>query len=82
MTDEMTIIVRDNAGTLLTAMLQRVQAEVGESGGVRVAPNAENTAFYRSTLPTGGYKRQLPGSPSVALGMSGMSNSCSNFLIC
>ena len=45
MTDKMTIIVRDNAGTLLTAMLQRVQAEVGESGGVRVAPNAENTAF-------------------------------------
>ena len=45
MTDEMTIIVGDNAGTLLTAMLQRVQAEVGESGGVRVAPNAENTAF-------------------------------------
>ena len=40
MTDKMTIIVRDNAGTLLTAMLQRVQAEVGESGGVRVAPNA------------------------------------------
>ena len=45
MTDEMTIIVGDNAGTLLTAMLQRVQAEVGESGGVRVTPNAKNTAF-------------------------------------
>ena len=45
MTDEMTIIVGDNAGTLLTTMLQRVQTEVSESGGVRVAPNAENTAF-------------------------------------
>ena len=45
MTDEMTVIVGDNAGTLLTTMLQRVQTEVSESGGVRVAPNAENTAF-------------------------------------
>ena len=45
MTDEMTVIVRDNAGAFLTTMLQRVQTEVGESGGVRVAPNAENTAF-------------------------------------
>ncbi len=45
MTDEMTVIVGDNAGAFLTTMLQRVQAEVGESGGVRVAPNAENTAF-------------------------------------
>ena len=45
MTDEMTVIVRDNAGAFLTTMLQRVQAEVGESGGVRVTPNAKNTAF-------------------------------------
>ncbi len=45
MTDEMTIIIRDNAGAFLTAVLQRMQTEVGESGGVRVAPNAEDTAF-------------------------------------
>ena len=44
MTDEMTIIIRDNAGAFLTAVLQRMQTEVGESGGVRVAPNAEDTA--------------------------------------
>ena len=45
MTDEMTVIVRDNAGAFLTTMLQRVQTEVGESGGVRVTPNAKDTAF-------------------------------------
>ena len=32
-------------GESLASMLQRVQAEVGESGGVRVTPNAKNTAF-------------------------------------
>ena len=31
MTDEMTVIVGDDAGTFLTAMLQRVQAKIGES---------------------------------------------------
>ena len=45
MTDKMTVIVRDNAGAFLTTMLQRVQTEVGESGGVRVTPNAKDTAF-------------------------------------
>ena len=45
MTDELTVIIGDNAGALLTSMLQRVQSEVGESCGVGMAPNAENTAF-------------------------------------
>ena len=40
MTDEMTVIVGDDAGTFLTAMLQRVQAK-----GIN----------YLSTLPIGGY---------------------------
>ncbi|ERI87939.1 hypothetical protein HMPREF3193_00341 [Bifidobacterium breve] len=31
MTDEMTVIVGDDAGTFLATMLQRVQAEIGES---------------------------------------------------
>ena len=45
MTDEMTVIVGDDAGAFLTAMLQRVQAEIGKSGGVRVAPHAEDATF-------------------------------------
>ncbi len=45
MTDEMTVIVGDDAGAFLTAMLQRVQAEIGKSCGVRVAPYAEDATF-------------------------------------
>ena len=105
MTDEMTVIVRDNAGAFLTTMLQRVQAEVGESGGVRVTPNAKNTAFLvdvfefsrpakapsktmgtRGSLPFNPTNRRLQLSVFVeslgALGMSGVSNNCSNSLIC
>ena len=86
MTDEMTVIVRDNAGAFLTTMLQRVQAEVGESGGVRVAPNAENTMETRDSLPFNPTNRRLQLAVFVeslgALGMSGVSNNCSNSLIC
>lgn len=41
----MAVIVGDDAGTFLTAMLQRVQAEIGKSGGVGVAPHAEDATF-------------------------------------
>src|SRR5689334_6994543 len=38
-------IRRDNAGALLTAMLQRIQPEISKVGGLRVSENAENAAF-------------------------------------
>ena len=40
-------VTRDgDPGTLLAAVLQRVQAEIGELGGVRVAVNTEKTAGF------------------------------------
>ena len=45
MTDEMTVIVGDDAGAFLTAMLQRVQAKVGQRGGRADMIYAEHTAF-------------------------------------
>ena len=45
MTDEMTVIVRDNAGAFLTTMLQRVQAEVGQRSGRADMIHAEHAAF-------------------------------------
>ena len=46
MPDEMTVIVRDDAGAFLAAVLQRVQTKIGETGGIRVAPDTENTALF------------------------------------
>jgi len=37
---------RRDADALLPAVLQRVQAEVGEIGGLRMAVNAEDAAFF------------------------------------
>ncbi|HEX4473653.1 MAG TPA: hypothetical protein VH142_01175, partial [Polyangiaceae bacterium] len=37
-------IARDDARALLTAVLQSMQAEIGEVGGLRMAVNAENAA--------------------------------------
>ncbi|GAA6123470.1 hypothetical protein BPY_15780 [Bifidobacterium psychraerophilum] len=45
MADEMPGIVRNDARTLLAAMLQRVQAEVCQTGGIRVTPDAKDTTF-------------------------------------
>ena len=38
-------VERDDAGGLLAAMLQGVQAERGDRGGVRMAEDAEHAAF-------------------------------------
>jgi len=38
-------VERDDAGSLLAAVLERVQAERGDGGGVRMAENAEDAAF-------------------------------------
>ena len=46
MADQMAIVVRHDAGALLAAMLQGVESEIGETGGVGVAPDAENSAFF------------------------------------
>jgi len=38
-------VVRDNAGGLLAAMLERVQTERGDGGGIRMAENTEHAAL-------------------------------------
>ena len=43
---ELRAVEGDNAGRLLAAMLQRVEAEGSECGRVLVAENAENSAFF------------------------------------
>ena len=52
--DEMAMVVRDDAGALLSAVLQRVQAEVRQSGRVRVPPDAEDAAFLVDVFKFGG----------------------------
>src|SRR5262245_38904734 len=41
----------DDAGGLLTAVLERVQAECGDGGGVAVPEYAENAAFLAQAVP-------------------------------
>ena len=43
-------IVGDDAGGFLAAMLQRVQAERGDGGGIRMAENAEHAAFLAQAI--------------------------------
>ena len=43
----------DDAGRLLAAMLQGVQAERGEGGGVGVAEDAEHAAFLAQAVAVG-----------------------------
>jgi len=38
------LVATDDAGAFLAAMLQRVKAEVGQFGGIRMAENAEDSA--------------------------------------
>jgi hypothetical protein len=40
----------DDAGGFLSAVLQRVQAERGDCGGLGMAENAENAAFLAQTV--------------------------------
>ena len=54
MPDEMAMVVRDDAGALLSAVLQRVQAKVRQSGRVRVPPDAEDAAFLVDVFKFGG----------------------------
>ena len=44
--DEMAVVVGDDAGTFLTAVLQCVESEIRQAGGVRVTPYAEDAAFF------------------------------------
>ena len=46
MPDEMAVVVGDDAGAFLTAVLQCVESEIRQAGGVRVAPYAEDAAFF------------------------------------
>ncbi len=43
---ELPAVEADDARRFLAAMLQRVQAERGEGGGLRVAQDAEHAAFF------------------------------------
>ena len=43
-------VVGNNAGAFLSAMLQRVEAVVGELGGVGVAVHAKNTAVMLGVM--------------------------------
>ena len=47
---KMRAIAGNNAGTFLAAMLQRVEAVVGELGGVGVAVHAKNTAVMLGVM--------------------------------
>ena len=40
----------DDAGGFLAAMLERVQAERGDGGGVGMAENAEHAAFFAQAV--------------------------------
>ena len=44
--DEMAVVVGDDAGAFLTAVLQCVESEIRQAGGVRVTPYAEDAAFF------------------------------------
>ncbi len=43
-------VARGDTGALLTAMLECMQSEVGEIGGLRMAKNAENAAHGGTSL--------------------------------
>jgi hypothetical protein len=43
---EMTAVAGGDARTFLTAMLQRVQTQVGKIGGFRMAVDGEDAAFF------------------------------------
>ncbi len=51
----------DDAGRFLAAMLQRVQAERGDRGGVRVAENAEHPAFLAQAVGFGVERERRSG---------------------
>jgi hypothetical protein len=46
MTGQVAVVIGYDAGPLLTTMLQCVQTEVGESGGVGMTPHAEDATFF------------------------------------
>ena len=43
----------DDAGGLLAAVLERVQAERGDGGGVGMAEDAEHAAFFAQAVEVG-----------------------------
>ena len=60
---EVAAVVGDDAGGFLAAMLQGVQAERGQGGGVLVAEDAEDAAFLAQAVVAGGPQRR--SSPRV-----------------
>src|SRR6185436_5224241 len=56
----------DDAGAFLAAVLQRVQAEVGEVGRFGVAEDAEDAAFVLELIEHRSSYFTLPGRRSVA----------------
>ena len=51
---ELRAVEGDDAGRLLAAMLERVQAEGGQGGGVRMAEDAEDAALLVELVVVGG----------------------------
>ena len=58
---EMGSVEGDDAGALLAAVLERMQAEDGEGGGVGVAEHAENPAFLAELVVVEGQRGQGVG---------------------
>ena len=50
MPDQVAVVVRDDTGAFLAAVLQRMQTEIGEVGGIRVSPDAENAALFMNVF--------------------------------
>ena len=69
--DELSAVGRDDARALLTAVLERVQPEVGELGRLRVAVDAEDAAHRGTSRPhvprldAPGQRREAAGGPSA-----------------
>ena len=57
MPGELSVVVRNDARTLLAAMLQGMKAEIGKSGCVGVTPDAEDAAFLVNVFKLSGQTR-------------------------
>ena len=64
---ELVAVERDNAGSLLAAVLQGMQAERGNGGGVVMAENAEHAAFLVEAVAFDFLAPEIPGG-CVAVG--------------
>jgi hypothetical protein len=57
---ELSLVARDDAGRLLSAVLKRVQSEIRHIGGFLVSENSENAALVVKVIVV---DQRTPGSP-------------------